>query len=94
VISSDTATVTSPQETSTVTTDNQTPVTPPSVTEDGKCRRADFNCDTRVNSVDFSVLLYFWGKKPPFSNSLVDLNKDGKINSIDFSVLLYYWDKK
>ena len=68
-----------------------TTTTPPS----GSCgRKADFNCDTKVNSIDFSVLLYFWKSRAPFSNQYVDINKDGKIDSIDFSILLYEWDKK
>jgi hypothetical protein len=58
------------------------------------CRRADFNCDKKVNSIDFSILLYFWKTKPPFSNKFVDINKDKKVDSVDFSILLYEWDKK
>jgi hypothetical protein len=60
----------------------------------GNCRRADFNCDTKINSIDFSILLYFWKSRPPFSNKYVDINKDGKIDSVDFSILLYEWGKK
>jgi uncharacterized membrane protein YgcG len=63
-------------------------------TTSGICRRADFNCDKKVNSIDFSILLYFWKTKAPFSNKYVDLNKDGKIDSVDFSILLYEWGKK
>jgi hypothetical protein len=56
--------------------------------------KSDFNGDNKVNSIDFSILLYFWKSKPPFKNQYVDLNKDGKIDSIDFSILLYEWGKK
>ncbi len=52
---------------------------------------ADLNGDNIVNSVDFSILLYFWKAQPPFSNPQVDMNKDGKIDSVDFSILLYRW---
>ena len=52
---------------------------------------ADLNGDNTVNSVDFSILLYFWKSSPPFSNPQVDMNKDGKIDSVDFSILLYRW---
>jgi hypothetical protein len=57
-------------------------------------KRTDFNLDGKVNSIDFSIILYFWKSKPPFRNQYVDVNKDGKIDSIDFSILLYEWDKK
>jgi len=60
----------------------------------GNCRRADFNCDGKVNSIDFSILLYYWKSKPPFGNPRVDINKDGKVDSVDFSIMLYEWDKK
>jgi len=54
---------------------------------------ADFNGDGKVNSVDFSILLAFWQKQPPFKNPCVDINKDNKVNSVDFSILLYQWKK-
>lgn len=57
------------------------------------CNGADFNHDGRVNSVDFSILLAFWQKLPPFKNPCVDINKDKKVNSVDFSILLYQWKK-
>ena len=57
------------------------------------CNGADFNGDSKVNSVDFSILLAFWQKLPPFKNPCVDINKDNKVNSVDFSILLYQWKK-
>jgi uncharacterized membrane protein YgcG len=67
-------------------------VTPPVA---GKCGKiADFNCDGKVNSIDFSILLFFWKKKPPFANQYVDINKDAKIDSVDFSILLFHISKK
>lgn len=57
------------------------------------CNGADFNNDSKVNSIDFSILLAFWQKLPPFLNPCVDINKDNKVNSIDFSILLYQWGK-
>ncbi|MBI2046241.1 MAG: hypothetical protein HYT28_02380 [Parcubacteria group bacterium] len=54
---------------------------------------ADFNGDNKVNSVDFSILLFFWKTSPPFANPGVDINKDGKVDSVDFSILLYHWNK-
>lgn len=67
---------------------------PETVITPGLCRKADFNCDGKVNSVDFSILLYYWKSKPPFSNKSVDINKDAKVDSVDFSIMLFEWDKK
>lgn len=55
---------------------------------------ADLNCDSVVNSVDFSIMLAFWKTRPPFKNIYVDINKDSKVDSVDFSILLYQWGKK
>ncbi|PIV43335.1 MAG: hypothetical protein COS26_00685, partial [Candidatus Nealsonbacteria bacterium CG02_land_8_20_14_3_00_40_11] len=65
------------------------PPTPPPTAP--SCHGADFNLDGTVNSVDFSILLYFWNTNYPFKNSCVDINKDKKVNSVDFSILLYQW---
>ena len=51
------------------------------------CPKADFNKDGRTNLIDFSILLYWWGKYNP----CVDMNHDGIVNLPDFSILLYYW---
>ena len=53
----------------------------------------DFNCDGKVNTVDFAILLYFWGTKPPFANPYVDMSHNGKIDAKTFSIFLYYWGK-
>jgi len=37
--------------------------------------------------VDFSIMLYWWGKYNPG----VDMNQDGIVNLPDFSILMYYW---
>ena len=65
----------------------------PTVVDSSKCRRANFNCDSKINSIDFSILLYYWKTKPPFKNQYVDINKDNKVDSVDFSILLYEWGK-
>ncbi|MCX6791051.1 MAG: dockerin type I domain-containing protein [Candidatus Gribaldobacteria bacterium] len=58
------------------------------------CEGADFNHDKKVNSIDFSILLYFWNSISPFSNPCLDMNNDAKVNSIDFSILMYQWGAK
>ena len=49
--------------------------------------RADLNCDSTVNLIDFSILLYNWG----MSSAAADINNDGSVNLIDFSVMMFYW---
>lgn len=51
------------------------------------CPRADFNKDGKTNLIDFSIMLYWWGKYNP----CVDQNGDGIVNLPDFSILMYYW---
>lgn len=66
------------------------PTATPSVVRD----TADFNNDGKVNSVDFSIMLFFWKAEPPFNNPFVDTNKDGRVDSVDFSILMYRWGTK
>lgn len=49
---------------------------------------ADFSGDTRVNLIDFSILLFNWGTP---KNTEIDLNQDGKVDITDFSILLFHW---
>ncbi|MCX6759228.1 MAG: DUF4215 domain-containing protein [Candidatus Nealsonbacteria bacterium] len=51
------------------------------------CPRADFNKDGRVNLVDFSIFLCWWGK----INPEVDLNNNGIVDLPDFSIFLCCW---
>ena len=53
----------------------------------GPVCHSDLNNDGKVNLIDFSILLYWWGKENPS----VDLNQDGMVNLPDFSIMLYYW---
>jgi len=54
------------------------------------CRGADLNFDGRVNIIDFSILLFFWGQTKP-ANVCADINFDGIVNIVDFSIMMYYW---
>jgi len=58
------------------------------------CKGADFDKNGTVDSIDFSILLYFWKTSAPFGNPCVDINKDGKVDSVDFSIMLFEWGKK
>lgn len=54
-------------------------------------RSGDLNNDGKVNLVDFSILLAFWGTSPPFRNPCSDINQDRKVNMVDFSILFAQW---
>lgn len=49
--------------------------------------RTDINGDEKVNLVDFSILLTFWGT----SNAGADINGDGTVDLADFSIMLFNW---
>ena len=51
------------------------------------CGIADLNCDGRVNIIDFSILMFYWGSPDPRA----DINGDGIVNVIDFSIMMAYW---
>lgn len=53
----------------------------------GSCPGADLNKDKKVNLIDFSILLFYWGT----SNTCADQNHNGKVDLIDFSIMLYNW---
>jgi 5-hydroxyisourate hydrolase-like protein (transthyretin family) len=53
----------------------------------GPCAKSDINKDGKVNLVDFSMMLFYWGGS--YANA--DLNADGKIDLIDFSIMMYCW---
>jgi phage host-nuclease inhibitor protein Gam len=61
-----------------------------SIKEASSYKRSDLNNDGKVNIVDFSMLLYYWHKKPPVT-SKADINKDGIVDIIDLSIMLYDW---
>lgn len=49
----------------------------------------DYNKDRRVNLIDFSILLFWFGKNPVPPS--VDCNSDLVIDIKDFSILMYFW---
>lgn len=65
------------------------PKAPPEIPAEA-CAIADFNCDSKVNIRDLSILLYFWTQPYEIAEPY-DLNEDGKIDIRDVSILLYYW---
>lgn len=60
---------------------------PPPPAQLGVC--VDYNKDRRVNLIDFSILLFWFGKQPV--NPTIDCNQDRVIDIKDFSILMYFW---
>lgn len=59
-----------------------------------KCSGADFNFDTHVNIIDFSILIFYWQKDPSIgdiTNICTDLNTDKIVDIFDFSILMHQW---
>lgn len=52
---------------------------------------ADLNRDGKVNLIDFSILVFWWGSPGGNSNPPADINKNGKVGLEDFSILLFNW---
>lgn len=51
----------------------------------------DFNKDRRVDIVDLSIFLYYWGN-PTEDFYWQDLNDDEILDIVDLSIILYYWN--
>ncbi len=49
---------------------------------------ADFNSDGKVNSVDFGIMMSYWGST---AKPAADVNQDGAVNSVDFGILMSQW---
>ncbi len=52
---------------------------------------SDLNRDTRINLVDFSILIFWWGSAGGNSNPPADINGNGRVGIEDFSILLFNW---
>jgi len=52
---------------------------------------ADLNRDGKVNLIDFSILVFWWGTAGGSSNPPADINKNGNVGLEDFSILLFNW---
>lgn len=52
---------------------------------------SDFNSDGRVDILDLSILLYYYGESGS-GISFYDLKQDSLIDFLDVSILFYYWN--
>ena len=56
-----------------------------------KTLAGDLGKDGRVNIIDFSVLLFWWGSTTPQALEISDINKDNRIDLKDLSIMLFHW---
>jgi cysteine-rich repeat protein len=52
---------------------------------------SDLNRDGKINLIDFSILIFWWGTTGGSSNPSADINTNGKVGLEDFSILLFNW---
>lgn len=52
---------------------------------------SDLNRDTRINLIDFSILIFWWQTNGGDSNPPADINGNAKVGLEDFSILLFNW---
>jgi hypothetical protein len=66
------------------------PSPPPSPCDSLLVQRVDLNGDCRVDIVDLSIIVYFFGRSDD-QMSRFDLNNDGVVELVDVSILMFYW---
>lgn len=54
-------------------------------------RPSDLNRDGKINLIDFSILIFWWGTSGGNSNPPADINGNSKVGIEDFSILLFNW---
>ena len=52
---------------------------------------ADLSRDGKVNLIDFSILIFWWGTAGGDSDPKADINSNGRVSLEDFSILLFNW---
>lgn len=52
---------------------------------------SDLNTDGSINLIDFSILIFWWGKDPSGSSPSADISANGRVGLEDFSILLFNW---
>ncbi len=52
---------------------------------------SDLNRDGKVNLIDFSILIFWWGTPGGNSNPPADINLNARVGLEDFSILLFNW---
>ncbi len=57
----------------------------------GEISSSDLNKDGKINLIDFSILIFWWGTNGGNSSPRADINANGKVGLEDFSILLFNW---
>jgi cysteine-rich repeat protein len=52
---------------------------------------SDLNRDGKVNLIDFSILIFWWGTSGGNSNPPADISQNARVGLEDFSILLFNW---
>jgi cysteine-rich repeat protein len=52
---------------------------------------ADLSRDGKINLIDFSILIFWWGTTGGDSDPKADINGNGRVSLEDFSILLFNW---
>ena len=52
---------------------------------------SDLNRDGKVDLIDFSILIFWWGTSGGSTNPPADVNQNGNVGLEDFSILLFNW---
>jgi cysteine-rich repeat protein len=52
---------------------------------------SDLNRDGKINLIDFSILIFWWGTDGGNSNPPADINGSKRVGIEDFSILLFNW---
>ncbi|MCK5491359.1 MAG: hypothetical protein KAI67_05975 [Candidatus Pacebacteria bacterium] len=55
-----------------------------------KCNGANLNNDSKIDILDFSILLHYSKSKNP-ANPCADINQNGIVDIYDFSIMMYHW---
>jgi hypothetical protein len=55
-----------------------------------KTLAGDMNGDGKINVVDFSIMLFWWGSSAPAAKTY-DVNGDGRVDIKDMSIMFFYW---
>lgn len=52
---------------------------------------SDLNRDGKINLIDFSILIFWWGTAGGNSDPAADISGNGRVSLEDFSILLFNW---